>query len=79
MQSYKNQLHSTKNRVNSSRLKRVLEEGLHHDHTTDSEYHNSEIKQSLDIRKFLHKPKANVLKKKKTIPEAVKKHSANRN
>ena len=64
--------------MNSSQLKRVLEEGLHHDHTTDGEYHNSEIKQSLDIRKFLHELMANVLKKK-TIPEAVKKHSANRN
>ena len=64
--------------MNSSQLKRVLEEGLHHDHTTDGEYHNSEIKQSLDIRKFLHEPMANVLKKN-TIPEAVKKHSANRN
>ena len=50
--------------MNSSQLKRVLEEGLHHDHTTDGEYHNSEIKQSLDIRKFLHEPMANVLKEK---------------
>lgn len=53
----------TKNRVNSSQLKRVLEEGLHHDHTTDGEYHNSEIKQSLDIRKFIHGPMTNVFKK----------------
>ena len=52
--------------MNSSQLKRVLEEGLHHDHTTDGEYHNSEIKQSLDIRKFLHEPMANVLKKKQS-------------
>ena len=52
--------------MNSSQFKRVLEEGLHHDHTTEGEYHNSEIKQSLDIRKFLHEPRANVLKKKKS-------------
>lgn len=61
--------------MNSSQLKRVLEEGSHHNHTTDGEYHNSEIKQSLDIQTFLHEPMANVLKK--TIPEAVKKHSVN--
>ena len=58
--------------MNSCQLKRVLEEGLHHDHTTDGEYHNSEIKQSLDIRKFLHKPKANVLKKKKQSRKPLK-------
>lgn len=52
--------------MNSSQLKRVLEEGLHHDHTTDGEYHNSEIKQSLDIRKFFHEPMANVLKEKQS-------------
>ena len=52
--------------MNYSQLKRVLEEGLHHDHTTDGEYHNSEIKQSLDIRKFFHEPMANVLKEKQS-------------
>ena len=35
--------------MNSFQLKRVLEEGLHHDHTTDGEYHNSEIKQSPNL------------------------------
>jgi len=49
--------------VNFSQLKRVLEEGLQHDHTTDGEYHNSEIKQSLDIWKFIHEPMTNVFKK----------------
>lgn len=64
--------------MNSSQLKRVLEEGLHHDHTIDGEYHNSEIKQSLDYPEVLSRADGKCIKRK-TIPEAVKKHSANRN